>query len=204
MSNKTPNDSSLQTTKQMLDELDALMDRMLSLPVNELEEGQTGGEKPSVLAAKLTILEPPAGPFEKQRGAPPQQRPRPESDNLPLNPPHFTMSPSEPAEPLTTYVAPPVPEPEPLTNEIEPPSLLQKLDPLLADMSEPAASLSMSWGYQPLVWINRSFDRVALLVPGAGSWLRTQSGRMFLGASGFVLTAAAVGWLLKDWLGWNR
>jgi hypothetical protein len=199
MSNNTPNDGSLQSTKQMLDELDALMDRMLSLPVNELEDTPTVGEKPSVLAAKLTILEP---PVEKAQKLKPTMEPTPAKPTF--NPPHFTLPPSPPAEPLTPYVAPPLPEPEPLTNEIEPPRLLPTLDPLLADIPGPAKSLSLSWWYESLVWINRAFDRVAMLLPGAGSWLRTQSGRMFLGASGFVLTAAAIGWLLKDWLGWNR
>jgi hypothetical protein len=192
MSNKTPNDGSLQSTKQMLDELDALMDRMLSLPVNELEEGPTVGEKPAVLAAKLTILESP-------EAAPP--KPRPEPAKLPLNPPHFRLTPS-PEETPTTRVA--VPLPEPLTNEIEPPRLVPRLEPLLADVPEPAASLSLAWFYQPLAWLNQAFDRLALLVPGAGVWLRSPSGRMFLAATGFVLMAAALGWLLKDWLGWNR
>ena len=61
----------LQTTKQMLDELDALMEKMLSLPVNELEDGSAFPEevvKPtaSTLAATLTLL----------RETPPRERRR--------------------------------------------------------------------------------------------------------------------------------
>ena len=53
------------------------------------------------------------------------------------------------------------------------------------------------------MWLNQMFDRLALGLP-AGGWLRSQGGRMLLGAAGIVMTATAVGWLLKDWLGWNR
>jgi hypothetical protein len=166
------------------------------------------------MSAKLTILEP---PVEKPKGASPRPRATPATraesgpGNLPLNPPHFTLPPTPAAEPVSSYLAPPPAEPAPLTNEIEPlsnaiepASLLPTLEPLLAGVSEPAASLSRSWLYGPLVWINRAFDRVALLVPVAGTWLRTHHGRTFLGGSGLVLAAAALGWLLKDWLGWNR
>ena len=40
MPDKTPNDASLQSTKQMLDELDALMEKMLTLPVSDLDEAR--------------------------------------------------------------------------------------------------------------------------------------------------------------------
>src|SRR5438067_3671383 len=69
MSNKMPNDTSLQTTKQMLDELDALMEQMLSLPVNDLEGAAAFPREivktptpmlPPALSAKLTLLEAPA------------------------------------------------------------------------------------------------------------------------------------------------
>ena len=49
-------------TKHQLDELDALMERMLSLPVNDLDEAPSlpkESVKGPTLAASLTLLEPP-------------------------------------------------------------------------------------------------------------------------------------------------
>ena len=56
MSNKTPNEAALQSTRQMLDELDSLMERMLSLPVNDLEDAAPF-PKEVVPAAMLTLLQ---------------------------------------------------------------------------------------------------------------------------------------------------
>jgi hypothetical protein len=61
MADNPSKDTSLQSTKQMLDELDALMERMLSLPVNELDEAPESPQEPAngpSLAASLTLLEP--------------------------------------------------------------------------------------------------------------------------------------------------
>src|SRR5262249_50278641 len=68
MADNTPKDTSLQSTKQLLDELDALMARMLSLHVDELEEelkNSPENDKPPTdtakrpsLSASLTLLAP--------------------------------------------------------------------------------------------------------------------------------------------------
>ena len=50
----------LHTTRQLLDELDALMERMLAVPVEDgAESGETAGEAASTpaLGATLTMLE---------------------------------------------------------------------------------------------------------------------------------------------------
>src|SRR5262245_63462643 len=51
-------------TRQMLDELDALMERMLTLPVNEPEEERTKEKRPErpAMAATLTMVETPPPP----------------------------------------------------------------------------------------------------------------------------------------------
>ena len=61
MSDKTPNDGSLQSTKQMLDELDAMMEKMLTVPVSDLDEAVPFPPpivKTPALSATLTLLEP--------------------------------------------------------------------------------------------------------------------------------------------------
>src|ERR1043165_9871046 len=64
MSKSAANDTPLQSTKQMLDELDSLMERMLSLPVNELDDLTNAKETPKgpSLAESLTLLGTPPAP----------------------------------------------------------------------------------------------------------------------------------------------
>src|SRR5436309_15893108 len=51
------------STRQMLDELDALMERMLALPVNELEDGPA--KLAPQLSAQVTVVESPQDPVEQ-------------------------------------------------------------------------------------------------------------------------------------------
>lgn len=183
---KKTDDGSQQTTKQMLDELDALMDRMLSLPVSDVEEPPPPPEKPAVLSAKLTLLEaPPAPPIAMQPAVPMIEKP---IVQLPVNPPHFTL---------------PVPQPAPLTNDVTPPTVMPQVETLLKADAEEQVPLTSQLGYLPLRWINDRFDNAISGVPLLGKMLRTQNGRGLLGFLGIVLSAAAFGWLLKDLLGWN-
>ena len=191
MSNMTPNDGSLQSTKQMLDELDSLMERMLSLPVNDLDSAPPFPAevvKAPALAAKLTILESPAA------------KPTSPTSHPVLNPPHLEL-PSAPAPQFEPQ--PPLLEPEPLSNDVVPPSILPKLEPLLAEIPESDAPAFSQRGYGPLLCIIQAFDGATMFLGGAGEWLRSQAGRMVLGLSGVALTLVAVAWFLKDWLGWN-
>src|SRR5438105_9673861 len=78
MSSATPpqgkEPATLQSTRQMLDELDALMDRMLAIPVNDLDEtaaAPRGIVRMPTVSATLTVLEPPADEDE----APTKQEP---------------------------------------------------------------------------------------------------------------------------------
>jgi hypothetical protein len=217
MANKTPNtpnDASLQSTKQMLDELDALMEKMLTLPVNDLDDADTFPPAPVVkettLSATMTLLEPPSvpPPASKKPTASQPSYQMPESVELPtttaaepspFNPPHFALPAAEASEPEPLRFD----MPEPLTNEVVPASVLPKLEPLMKDIAEPPTSLQTQWLYLPLVWVNVGFDHSTLVLGGAGRWMRSEAGRMLLGFSGIALMLAAVVWFLKDWLGWN-
>jgi hypothetical protein len=62
-----PDPPPLHATRQMLDELDALMERMLALPINEGDEPATAPPEPAIapprsrpLSASLTLLQVPA------------------------------------------------------------------------------------------------------------------------------------------------
>jgi hypothetical protein len=210
MSKKTPNDATLQTTKQMLDELDALMEKMLSLPVNDPgdappfpQEVIKPPEWTPTLSATLTLLEPPApGPPT----APPTassylSMAEPSSPHPAVNPPHF--APGSPLPEPSPIGHEPAPQPEPLTNQVVPSSLLRDLQPLLQEIPEPPTPITTLWIYLPLLWINQAFDGLTTILGPAGGLLRSQVFRALLGLSGVALMVIAVVWFLKDWLGWN-
>lgn len=179
MSNQAANNGSLQTTRQMLDELDALMEKMLALPVQDGEAPASVKTAPAApaLTASLTML-----PTPVQRIVPPMVEAPP---HLAVNPPHLP---------------PPV---VPLTNEVTPPSLLPQVEALLASVPAEAPPASAVWIVAPLLWINEAFDAGTEMLGEAGGHLRTPLGRWLLGFVGLLLLAGSVGWLCKDWLGWQ-
>ena len=211
---KHTKDGSQQSTKQMLDELDALMEQMLALPVSEPDTVAPFPKsvvKGPTLAATLTMLEPapPSKPVlvapiaqGKLAGATVPVKAPPANlqgwrDHPILNPPHFTQPEQE------TPTAPEaIEQPEPLTNAVLPPSALSRIEPLLAELPDLSTPIVTSWLYLPLVWLNELFDAVTSIFWGTG-WLRIAGGRMFLGFSGIALCLIAIGWALIDWKGWN-
>lgn len=200
MAKKTSNDQPHQSTKEMLDELDALMERMLAVPVNELDESAASPlppspPKPAALAATLTVLQTPT------------ETPAP-SKHPPTQPPHVAMPPATPVSyqvPADDQqdLATTIPAPAPITNDVVPPSLLPQVDPLLDDVPDPGAMPATRWGFLPLLWMNLLFDGATYVLGPGGTWMRSEGGRLILGLSGVALLLASAGWFLRDWLGWN-
>jgi hypothetical protein len=192
------NDASLQTTKQMLDELDALMERMLSVPVNDSEDAPLFPAEvvnSPALSAKLTLLE--SAPLS-QIPAPPMLEQHP-----PFNPPHRTM-PAQPAAAEPVEMAEPQRiEPELLTNDVLPPSIPSPVGSLLAEVSAPDDAQLGELGFAPALWVNQAFDASTEILGGAGGLLRGPAARTLLGIAGVALLLVAIGWFLNDWLGWN-
>ena len=204
---KKSNDPSLQSTKQMLDELDALMEKMLALPVNELDESAQPFPKEVVKApavkASLTLLETPPPVVEAKQDSP-----------IPgVQPPH--MQPPPPIVPLTPLVesapiahsqhalqaphvelAPP-PAPTPLANEVVPPTIMPALEKMLAEVPAPEPPPTTYWLFMPLLWANQLFDACT------GDWFAGPAARAMLGVFGFAFLLVSASWFLKDWLGWN-
>lgn len=216
MAKKSTNDGSLQSTKQMLDELDSLMERMLALPMNDLEGGAdtatVAPKKSPPLAARLTVIEAlPEKPPVLEKTTPAKEVGLPHPT---LNAPHLprqdedardardTRDMRETREMALPEVEPARPAPKPLTNDIAPPSVMTEIEPLLADIPAPAKPSIRSRMVVPFLWLNHQFDQATVWLPG-GEWLRSVLGRHVLGASGVAMTVVAIGWLLKDWLGWN-
>lgn len=210
MANK--NDATLETTKQMLDELDALMERMLSLPVSEGEEASTFPKEvvktPPPLSAKLTMLTTPPAVNPPHRLPPASPPPSLLTKSTPIENPLSSVkyeapaieAPPMPVPELPRVAAPP---PEPLTNDVLPPSTMPKLESLMTETLDTDSDAISEYGYQPLLWLNQTFDSATEMLGDGGAWLRSQIGRMLLGLCGLGLTVIAAGWLLKDLLGWH-
>jgi len=209
--------AALQSTRQMLDELDALMDRMLAIPVNDLDESPPaprGIVRMPTVSATLTVLDPTAADDD----APARQPPPPLRQSFPSYNANLAAAPEE-TKPLPLLIEPPSfrpasptvePDLDPIPEEVIPASISAlATPPLPVDTPDVAMSprhpLHVALADRcllPLVWLNAGFDKCTLLLGGIGRALRGPRGRYLLGLTGFALLVAAGVWLVKDWLGW--
>lgn len=182
-----------QQTRQQIDELDALLQRMLTLPVKApededldeaderaLQEAAAGEESAESFGALATHF--------------PMSEPKPDAGAAP--------------EPLRTAVPEPVSYTSPAAvpgsqEERAPPS--QKLETtvrMTSVIQQPAMEPRVRRGVllQGLLWSNRAFDRWAGRLGAPGRWLRRPRGRSVLGWTGLLCLVAALVLLLKDWI----
>jgi hypothetical protein len=206
--------AALQSTRQMLDELDALMDRMLAIPVNDLDDpppSPRGVVRMPTVSATLTVLDAPAD----DEDAPAGEEPPPLRQSFPSYSADLAAAPQE-TGPLPQLIEPPAFRPvqqtdqhdlDPIPEEVIPPSIAAITAPAFSpNMAESPPNLRESpWVDRcllPLVWFNEGFDRCTLLLGGFGRGLRGPRGRYLLGLTGLALLVTAGVWLVKDWLGW--
>lgn len=195
MSSPTP---PLQPTRQQLDELEALMQRMLALPVNQLD---AGADDELTLPALAPIDLPPV--WESEPAAPVRETP-PAKNGAP-------KPTNGKAEPATVALHEPAASERPNVLELE-----ENLRPVAANLTivHRAATPETPWRLptsarrvpvplRPLVWVNRAFDRVVGLFGAPGRWLRGARGRAAIGWAGLVMFAAAAAWAFLEWMGWT-
>ncbi|MCI0377278.1 MAG: hypothetical protein L0215_06720 [Gemmataceae bacterium] len=208
MSTSPSTEARLQSTRQLLDELDALMERMLALPVNDAD-----GPMPALpelapaptVSATLTVLPPslsPTGAKGEVAGELPLHRP----ERAQTNPSVFRESslenqPQYATEGTASRALAQEESPDEFL-DVAPPPIMTLQPPSITPASPPTRSWG-SWIYHPVLWFNLIFDRLTMLLGGPGEWLRSRHGRSVLGFAGLTLLALAVGWFLKDWLGWT-
>jgi hypothetical protein len=201
-----PDPHLLHPTRQMLDELDALMERMLALPISDAEE--SAHPQTSSVAVEHAASTPPMQPLTAKLTLLPVPTEEP-----PLDGPHAGTNPSHlPAIGVIRSSGdalrlPPLPEepmvePEPLAGHVLPPPLVPTSEALQSEVPEPPTTYS-SWFILPVLWGNRLFDLGTWLLGEPGSWLRSPAGRGVLGLAGLVLLAVACIWMMRDWLGWT-
>jgi hypothetical protein len=186
-------DTKYTDTRQLLDELDALMDRMLALPIEDHEEPAAPTAAPAatpIVSATLTLLDSP-----DQVAAP---KPLPTAQAEPIR-----YEVDEPTHATAASAVPTADEsvPVPMMTVVGAPARFDftPLPPVAAGARLRPAHLS----YQFLLWINQGYDRGTNWFGKPGRALRSRLGRALLGIAGFALLALALAWLGRDWLGWN-
>ena len=194
-----------ELTRQQLDELDALLQRMLSLPLNPPDTAAPKPPEPPppVLPAFAPNwrVDPPAAPAPHLRLT---------ADPLPLPDP----IPAPERAPLRVAATP-----QPEGAAPTPPEPVRVVAPRLADAPPPKPAQPPTttapptpWALAPLVAVNRLTDRVLSILGPVGRVLRSGFGRTLFGVAGLALiayTAAHVaqvqGWLaLPVPLPWPR
>jgi hypothetical protein len=204
--------SSLGATRQLLDELDALMEKMLALPVSEADDADVARESTRLpkVSATLTVL--------PDSSSLTNSSPR-HDDPAPLPSPHADFTPDgraandksakvallrESAAKSALNDAGPVAEEAAhadMPAEAIPPSLLQVQTPEIQVLPSHGRKLGTLVA-QPLIWTNAIFDLCTHFLGPVGRWLRTGQGRNVLGLIGIAFLVLAVAWLVRDWMSW--
>jgi hypothetical protein len=174
-----------QPTRQQLDDLDALLQRMLALPVSPAGE-------PSPLATSLAeSLAPPEGNLIVEEPLPPS--PPPPAPLATHHPVHW------PSESVSLPLLNPVPLAERRGPVLPPPDRPLTPRQALAASRPPRPPLLL----RPVLWLNRLFDSTAFALGAPGRWLRRPTGRTLLGVVGLLLLAAAVALVVINRIGWT-
>lgn len=225
-------DSNPRSTRQLLDELDDLMNQMLSLPVEDepakakpapaftapaftapaapaLAAPATPALAAPAVAATLTMIEP-EEPANSPLPFPPIFRGESVSRNDDVPPPKTPRTERKRKRNVAdqipiTRATPPVNEPEAVNVSDE--MLVEEPRPPFAPFrreSRPVPPSSASWLTRTLVVWDRGFRRATRRLGPLGWLMRTTFGRMLLGLCGLACWIVALAWLVKDWMQWTR
>lgn len=207
-------------TKQQLEELDLLLQRMLALPTSDAGPSAALSTPPEAFVPSPPTLPMPA------RSAPPDQsvlhawrvqNPAGDSSVIPFpaqqpplatpvdSPePRFVVNAAASAPPAASYpyqmvfgpqtaAAAPVLTPGAAPKGIPAP---QWVAPKASASSEPLPFMLL-----PLYVLNKLFDLLTFPLGPIGTWLRQPAGRNTLGWLGVLMILAAIGWGVADWYG---
>ncbi len=199
----------------LLSELDALLERMMALPVNSLDEETPAPaprtEQPPADVSLLTVTEAMPGSIDTA-SLPPSVTTT--SDDLYVQtllhehqPQYEAVSPEPPPsrspEPVAVWNKPPPPK---IREEALPAPVVPPMLPLMdfpAPPRAPAAVLAPSAWLLPLTLCNSGFDRLTTRLGTPGIWFQHPRGRTLLGWAGVLMIAVAGGLALGDCLGWT-
>jgi hypothetical protein len=209
----------IHPTRQQLDELEALMQRMLELPVGVLpgEESEapvepagrrSSADEPALDLAALSAgweiaeaLTVPAAiqPPPPSTAAPSAELPTPSAPVAePADSPE-AEGPSEMVPRSITVVESPAADGRSAARVSTSPARWLPAEQPTVDLSLPPPP----WYLRPLVRCNRCFDAATRRLGPAGDWLRGSAGRTTLGWTGLILLTGSIAWAILDWLGWT-
>ena len=216
--------STVPSSREQLDELDALLQRMLDVSVGP--EGEPAAAPPAVdPKAELPPVTSVSSPGGLKRPAPPRvrpdEKPRPASYKTDVAPPAKVTPPvrKTPKAPAPQPASAPVVTPEPAadgpTIKIVPPgtapaSTSDGADIPFAEVTSPRVTvrtgssddMPLAWWQRMLGLVNLPFDCVASRLGAPGRWARQPTGRRTLGWIGVALLAVSIILLVLDWIGW--
>src|SRR5262245_17390201 len=169
-------------TRQQLDELEALMQRMLSLPIDPADESSDQG---------AISLQPPPEPLSPAAVTSPWQV----VPNEPL--PLKAESPAKaPANEMPAFGIPKQPEGLPVVTSASTPAATGPAGRRMVLKRRKAIFGWRRWNMlgllAPLIWFNVGFDHLTSRMGRPGRWLCGSLGRMVLGWLGLLLLAAAI------------
>jgi len=198
----TPRDA----TRQQLDELDSLLQKMLALPVAQIEEALPASKleqpvpppppaPPKFPPAAVAYGLPPAADFAANSGAPPAAPAPKKGWAIDLNPREGSSvlgehSPLAGADRSSTKAA------LSLTTLPTPVS-----EPLPRPSPRSAARVPM-W-VRPLAAISGRFERLMLDFGFLGRIVVSPAGRGLMGYAGLAMLAASAAWGVLAWVGWS-
>jgi hypothetical protein len=181
-------ESGAPPTRQQLDELEALMERMLALPVHPTADDTFAAlpARPSTKASEI----PPPFVYRLAETPPPVEAAAAVIPAAVPLPPSAAGSVARTGRDVPREVRP---------TEPSPPLRTSPASPAVRSLPRPPGI----WWQRPLVVVNRSFDRTTRLLGRPGVWLRGRVGRAWLGVVGILLLAAAVARVVIDLTGWS-
>jgi len=184
--------ASLRSTRQLLDELDVLMDQMLAIPV--VDDPEPPPRTPA-LPATLTLIEPEDIAEPNVAIAPPAEPAPLPVREIPITRLHLPVK-SAPAEETEIESA----------IEVSPEALLPETPvvPVAPRVSRPLPPSPARWSYRSAIVWDRGYRRMTRRLGLSGRLMRSLFGRTALGLLGLSFLVAAAGWLLKDWTQWPR
>lgn len=207
--------------RQQLDELDSLLQRMLALPINQLDETPAAPPPPPRQPApqpQVTFVPPPPRPGTAEGWRPPAMVlladsgpvPQPAAAPQPvergwsinLNPQFGSSVLAPPADPT------PPPPPQPTMRLDTPPQVEPTFTPP-QPIPEPMVSyrprrdVPPSPLLAPLVAFNQLFDAILGLFGPPGRWLCGPVGRGLMGTAGILMLLGGIAWGVAEYHGWS-
>jgi hypothetical protein len=197
MSDATPRPTPpAHPTRQQLDELEALMQQMLALPVNQIDDDAV----PSTVL--LPTFEPEVSPPENAVIAAPAERQQayweatlPTAKETAPAPEFLDRGmPVTEAGPKPSWASPSSPQP----------AIVQRIRSDRPSFLRRQRKSKARWLLAPLVWTNLSFDRLAGRLGRPGRWLQGQRGRLVVGWLGILFLLGAITLGILEIMGWPR